>query len=253
VMAQLASVPVSTPPFCHAFWDCGDCLQTTGCTMFQGTCVYVQEAPCSVGSVDASCGVCPPGGLVYPTSLSLSLSSSIPSSPLYLPSFSSSLTAPGFSGSLAISGQSQGLTGLNAQQFMAAAASGAQFEIQASQLALENSQNPAVRSLATTLITDHTRLGQQLFAAASTAGLIPPQPIMNAQDAAAFIALQTNKVSFDLAWEAAQWKAHTDSLTLMQDYAQNGAVPALQSFALTAIPVIQQHLAILQSMGAQSL
>src|SRR4051794_10942820 len=67
---------------------------------------------------------------------------------------------------------------LMAPGFMAQAASGDQFEIQSSQLALQMSQNPAVRNFANMLIVDHTRLSQAMAAAAASAGLTPPPPAL---------------------------------------------------------------------------
>src|SRR3954451_13076698 len=67
---------------------------------------------------------------------------------------------------------------LLAPGFLAHAASGDQFEIQSSQLALSASQNLAVRSFANMMITDHTRLSQAMGAAAVAGGLAAPAPIL---------------------------------------------------------------------------
>src|SRR3954470_21553666 len=60
--------------------------------------------------------------------------------------------------------------------FLAQAASGDQFEIQSSQLALQASQNAGVRNFANMMISDHTRLSQAMGAAAAAARLQPPPP-----------------------------------------------------------------------------
>jgi len=51
---------------------------------------------------------------------------------------------------------------LLAPGFLAQASSANQFEIQSSQLALQASQNMAVRNFANVLIADHAQLGQQV-------------------------------------------------------------------------------------------
>ena len=61
--------------------------------------------------------------------------------------------------------------------FLAHASSANQFELQSAQLALQASQNAAVRNFANVLITDHTMMGQQVGAAAAAARLAPP-PMM---------------------------------------------------------------------------
>src|SRR4029078_11537979 len=73
---------------------------------------------------------------------------------------------------------------LMAPGYMAQAASADQFEIQSGQLALQASQNAAVRNFANMLITDHTQTTQGLMAAAAAARLQPPPPtILPAQQA----------------------------------------------------------------------
>src|SRR5437016_7897084 len=67
---------------------------------------------------------------------------------------------------------------LMAPGFLAQAASGDQFEIQSSQLAMQASQNLAVRNFANLMIADHTRMSQAMAAAAQSAGLPPPTPAL---------------------------------------------------------------------------
>ena len=73
---------------------------------------------------------------------------------------------------------------LMAPGFLAHAASGDQFEIQSSQLALAASQNMAVRNFANLLIADHTRMGAAMAAAAQSAGITPPPAMLPEQQAA---------------------------------------------------------------------
>ena len=74
---------------------------------------------------------------------------------------------------------------LLAPGFLAQASSANQFEIQSSQLALQASQNPAVRNFANVLIANHTQLGQQVAAVAAAAHLPPPPlGLLPAQQAA---------------------------------------------------------------------
>jgi putative membrane protein len=133
---------------------------------------------------------------------------------------------------------------LFAPAFLAQAASGDQFEIQSSQLALQMSQNAAVRNFANMLIADHTRLSQAMAAAAMSARLNPPAPVLLAPQQAALDQLRTAApgMAFDVAFQQAQIQAHQGALTLMQNYATSGDVPALRAAASSAIPTIQMHL-----------
>jgi putative membrane protein len=133
---------------------------------------------------------------------------------------------------------------LFAPGFMAQAASGDQFEIQSSQLALSASQNVAVRNFANLLIADHTRLSQAMAATAQSARLRPPDPVMLAAQQAALDQLRAAGTgpSFDTAYLQAQVSAHQAAIAMFQAYASGGDVPALRDAATQALPVIQMHL-----------
>jgi putative membrane protein len=133
---------------------------------------------------------------------------------------------------------------LLAPGFLAHAASGDQFEIQSSQLALQASQNPAVQAFANQMIADHTRLSQAMGAAATSAGLAPPAPALLPEQRAMLDQLRASGTgpSFDMAYQQAQVSAHQAALSMFQNYAANGDVPALKAAASQAIPTIQMHL-----------
>jgi putative membrane protein len=133
---------------------------------------------------------------------------------------------------------------LFAPGFLAQAASANQFEIDSSQLALQASQNTAVRNYANLLISDHTRLGAQVTAAAQSAGLtMPPPGLLPAQQAVLDqLRAAGSGPNFDMAYRQAQIDAHNQAITLMQNYSASGDVPALRSAAAGAIPMMQMHL-----------
>lgn len=132
---------------------------------------------------------------------------------------------------------------LMAPGYMAMAASSDQFEIQSSQMALQMSQNPAIRSFAQMLITDHTRMTQQLVATAQSAGLTPPPPTLMPEDQQMLDQLRAAPMgTFDVAFRDAQVMAHQKALALHQNYASGGDVPALRTLATGAVPAIQGHL-----------
>jgi len=133
---------------------------------------------------------------------------------------------------------------LMAPGFLAQASSGDQFEIQSSQLALQASQNVAVRNFANLLIADHTRMSQAMAAAARSVGLTPPAPALLPAQQAVLDQLRAAGAGpvFDLAFKNAQIAGHQQALGLMQNYATGGDVPALRTVASEAIPTIQIHL-----------
>jgi putative membrane protein len=140
---------------------------------------------------------------------------------------------------------------LFAPGFLAQAGSANQFEIESSQLALQASQNVAVRNYANLLISDHTRLGAQVTAAAASAGLAMPPPALLPAQQAALDQLRAAGTgpSFDAAYRQAQIDAHTQAISLMQNYSTGGDVPALRNAAGQAIPMMQMHLSQAQMLN----
>lgn len=139
---------------------------------------------------------------------------------------------------------------LLAPGFLAHAGSANQYEIEASQLALQASTNPGVRNLANVIIADHMAMGQQVGAAATSAGLAPPAPTLLPADQAMLNQLRASGagLSFDQAYQQQQIAAHQQAIGMMQNYAAQGDVPALRTVAAGAIPVMQKHLAMAQAL-----
>jgi putative membrane protein len=139
---------------------------------------------------------------------------------------------------------------LMAPGYMAQAGSSDQFEIQSGQLAMQASQNAAVRNFANMIIADHTRSTQMVVAAAQSAGLTPPPPALLPEQQAMLDQLRASGSgpAFDQAFQQIQIQAHQSALSLHQNYAASGDVPALRTAAGQIVPVVQMHLQQLQSM-----
>lgn len=139
---------------------------------------------------------------------------------------------------------------LLAPGYLAQAASSDQFEIQSAQLAHQMTQNPAVHSFASMLQTDHTNSTQMLMAAAQAGGVTPPPPALLPQHQALLDQLRAagSGYAFDQAFRQIQIQAHQQALTLHQNYAASGDVPALRTTAAQIVPVVQKHLSMLQTM-----
>jgi len=139
---------------------------------------------------------------------------------------------------------------LMAPGYVAQAASSDQFEIQSGQLALQASQNPSVQQFANMLISDHTQTSQNLLAAATAAHVPPPPPGLLPPQQAMLDQLRSagTGYAFDQAFQQAQIQAHQQALALHQNYAASGDLPPLRAVATSAVPIIQRHLAMAQSL-----
>lgn len=123
------------------------------------------------------------------------------------------------------------------------------FEIQSSRLALQRSRNPAVRHLARQMIADHTALAARMNAMLARNGIRPPPPVLDS--AHRYLVRQlaaTPAPAFDRVYLGQQLNAHVQAVSLLSRYERGGTNPVLRSGAANALPVVEQHLAMLRQM-----
>ena len=139
---------------------------------------------------------------------------------------------------------------LAAPNYLSMAGSSDQFEIQSGQLAQQMSQNPGIRQIGQMLVADHTNSTQQLMAAAQSAGITPPPPALRPEHAALLQQIQSAPPGqFDMVFRDVQIQAHQQALQLHQGYASGGDTPAFRTAATNIVPVVQNHLTMLQSLA----
>ena len=86
--------------------------------------------------------------------------------------------------------------------------------------------------------------------AAASARLTPPPPTLLPPQQAMLDQLRASGTgpAFDMAFQQVQTQAHQSALSLHQNYASGGDVPALRTVAGQIVPVVQGHLNMLQTM-----
>lgn len=129
------------------------------------------------------------------------------------------------------------------------------FEINASRLALQRSQNPKVRAFAQQMVRDHAQAAARLKAAigAGKAAQAPLPTSLDArrqQDLAELAGASTD--SFDLAYLRGELQGSRNALDLHRAYAQSGADLALRRVARQRTAVVQRHLVTLESLTQES-
>ncbi|HEX2558883.1 DUF4142 domain-containing protein [Phenylobacterium sp.] len=133
---------------------------------------------------------------------------------------------------------------MSAADYVAAAAAGDLYEIEAARIAQNRSQNDEVKALAKMISDDHTKSSGDLQTAASQSGQTLTIPAAMPADRQAQVeALNAaTPTDFDAVWLGQQVQAHEQALALHQRYAQNGDIAQLKAFASAMAPVIQRHL-----------
>lgn len=136
---------------------------------------------------------------------------------------------------------------VSAEQYAMATYSSNLLEIEKSRLALQRSQNPAIRDFAQRMIDDHTRLMGEAEPVFRQRGLDPARMQMSARHRQMLQRLQSVPAAeFDRTYHEVQEMAHQEALTLQRDYAANGDDPQLRALAARAAPVIEAHWNMLQ-------
>jgi len=122
------------------------------------------------------------------------------------------------------------------------------FEIASSQLALTKAQNADIKTFAQRMITDHTKAGDDLKAAAGAQKIaVPAEP--DATETAEINKLNSlSGNAFDKEYVAAQTNAHADAVNLFKAYVAGGQNGAVKDFAAAALPTLQMHYEMVQKL-----
>ncbi|WP_197042106.1 DUF4142 domain-containing protein [Sandarakinorhabdus oryzae] len=138
---------------------------------------------------------------------------------------------------------------VSAQDYVAEAAAGNEFEIQASELVLKETKNNAVRAFAQQMVSDHSAAGTKLMALVKTGGLSAPGTGLHAKQQNDLAALRDAGSGMDALYVEQQRAAHAEAIALHQAAASNAALPApLTGFANDVLPTIQAHARMLDDM-----
>ncbi len=128
-------------------------------------------------------------------------------------------------------------------------AAAGQFEIQSSQLALQKSQNDAVKQFAQRMIEDHTKLGEKLKTTLQNANIPVPDEPLSGEVQRKLTQLQAaDGANFERLYINDQVKAHKKAVRLLRRYAKRGGNDALKQFASEALPMIQKHLELARDL-----
>ncbi|MCA2225483.1 DUF4142 domain-containing protein [Nonomuraea aurantiaca] len=119
-------------------------------------------------------------------------------------------------------------------------------EIQAGQAAQDKGASHAVRELGAKLISDHTKMDDDVSRVAKQAGVdLPTQPSAAQRRQLGEVAGKSGE-AFDRAWLAAQIAGHRQSLANGAKELRKGSSPEVKKLATDAKPIVQMHLDLLQ-------
>ena len=114
-------------------------------------------------------------------------------------------------------------------------------EIALARLAARNAQSADVKRFAQRVITDHTKVGNEVKQIASSKGITLPVD-MKAEQKATVARLTTLKgAEFDREFITVMAESHDKSVTAFQEVARDGTDPDIKAFAAKTLPTLQEH------------
>jgi putative membrane protein len=141
------------------------------------------------------------------------------------------------------------LTHLNVNEqdrtFLRKAHQGNLAEIQAGQAAQDMGASQAVKDLGARLVSDHTKMDDDVSRVAKQAGVdLPDKPSAAQRRQLGEVAGKSGE-AFDRAWLATQIAGHRQSLANGATELRKGSSPEVKQLATDAKPIVQKHLDLL--------
>jgi putative membrane protein len=145
--------------------------------------------------------------------------------------------------------QNAASAGMQDKAFVRNALQGGMAEVQLGQLASEKGSSDDVKEFGQQMVTDHTKLGDQMKQVALQLGVTPPTS-MSKKDKELMAKLQVlSGTQFDNAYVVAMVKDHKKDAEDFKAEAQQTQNPALQQVTQQGEQVIDQHLQMIDKIA----
>lgn len=136
------------------------------------------------------------------------------------------------------------------KKFVDEALKGGMAEVDLGHLAADKAASDDVKAFGQKMVTDHTRLGDQMKTVANDIGVNPPEGT-SAEGLAtkAKLSMLSGK-TFDDEYIKAMVKDHEEDLKAFRNEAMNGTSPEVKRAARQGATVVQEHLAMIRKIAA---
>jgi putative membrane protein len=123
------------------------------------------------------------------------------------------------------------------------------FERDSARVVLMTTTNPEVKKFATMMVMDHSKSTDMVKSAARASSITPKEPRLMAKQQAMLAELKAAQgPARDTLYISQQKAAHQEALATQQDYATTGPNALLKRTAAQIVPVVQQHISMLNAM-----
>lgn len=131
-------------------------------------------------------------------------------------------------------------------KFMTKAASGGMLEVQLGKAVAPNAMSPQVKMIAERMITDHTKINEELKAMAAKMNVTLPTTLGN--DAESVYKDVTGKkgIAMEKEYVDKMESDHKEDVKDFEEASTKAASPELRAFAAKTLPTLREHLAMIE-------
>lgn len=133
--------------------------------------------------------------------------------------------------------------------FWADAAQGSMTEVMASNVALQKAQNEQVKQFAQQIVTDHTAVGDELKALATTKNVTLPTTVSTKQQEMIDKLNGLSGMDFDREYIKMMVKDHEKTVKLFERESERGTDAEVKAFAAKNLPTLQGHLSTARTLN----
>lgn len=137
-------------------------------------------------------------------------------------------------------------------RFLEKAALGGMEEVELGQLAQQKGTDQAVRTFGQKMVTDHTKLNNELKQIATQKGAMLPTQVSHHENSSLQHLQNATGADFDKAYAKDMVKDHRKDVKEFESAAKNLSDPDLRAFAQKALTIIQEHLGIAENLDTNA-
>ncbi len=135
------------------------------------------------------------------------------------------------------------------KKFIKEAAMGGLAEVELGKIAEQKASSDQVKQFAQKMVTDHTKVNDQLKQIASQANVEIPDQLGKKYQSRIDKLNKLEGADFDKAYIKDQLKDHKADVSDFQSESQGGTIPAVQQFASQTLPTLEQHLELAKNLS----
>lgn len=137
-------------------------------------------------------------------------------------------------------------------RFLESAVRGGMEEVELGQLAQQKGTSQGVRAFGQRMVTDHTKLNNELKQIAGQKGALLPTRTSHHENSAVAHLQNVVGADFDKAYAKGMVKDHQKDLKEFQNAAKTVTDPELRAFAEKAVATLQEHLSMAENLAANT-